>query len=100
MEHQVKLAKGQQLFDSLPSEVRKEFGQSPQEFFDYVNDPENADRLGKLIPDLAKPGRQNIDVSGAKPPLEQSEEPVVAPKPAADAAAPAGSSDAATVPST
>jgi len=65
---QIKLAEGQQMFEKLPSEIRKEFNQNPAEFFQYVNDPEKADKLGKLLPDLAKPGRQHLDVSGRTPP--------------------------------
>ncbi len=58
-----KLTKGREIFDDLPAEVRREFGQSPATFFNYVNDPENKDRVGKLLPDLAKPGTQKVEVS-------------------------------------
>lgn len=53
-----RLAEGRQLFDELPAEIRREFGQSPQKFFDYVNDPANADNLHELLPGLAAPGTQ------------------------------------------
>lgn len=58
LEAQLRLRRGQEAFDRLPSEIRKEFHQSPTEFFKYVNDPANAERLPELLPDLAKPGRQ------------------------------------------
>lgn len=53
-----KLAKGQTIFDALPAEIRKEFGQSPAEFFAYVNDPANLDDLREKLPGLAAPGQQ------------------------------------------
>ena len=53
-----KLARGTEIFNDLPSEVRREFGQDPAEFFRFVNDPANADRLADVLPDLAKPGTQ------------------------------------------
>ncbi len=62
-EQTTKLTKGREIFDDLPAEVRREFGQSPAAFFNYVNDPENKDRIGKLLPDLAKPGTQKVEVS-------------------------------------
>ncbi len=63
-ENTMMLTKGREIFDDLPSEIRSEFNGSPAGFFKYVNDPENKDRLIKLLPGLAAPGRQNIDVSG------------------------------------
>ena len=63
-EAQMMLTKGREIFDALPSEIRNEFGQSQGDFFAYVNDPANKDRLEELLPALAAPGRQNIDVSG------------------------------------
>ncbi len=67
LEAQVMLAKGGTIFDELPVELRREFNQSPAEFFDYVNDPANKERLAELLPALAEPGRQNVIVSGAEP---------------------------------
>ena len=63
-EAQLMLTKGREIFDDLPAEVRSEFNQSQADFFEYVNDPKNVDRLDELLPALAAPGRQNIDVSG------------------------------------
>ncbi len=72
-ESQLMLTKGREIFDDLPSEIRTEFHQSQSEFFNYVNDPENKDRLGELLPALAAPGRQVIDVSGKSSPDDASE---------------------------
>ncbi len=52
------LAKGASIFADLPAELRQEFGQSPEAFFRYVNNPENHDDLRKKLPALAKPGQQ------------------------------------------
>ncbi len=57
------LARGAEIFAELPAEIRKEFRQDPAEFFEYVNDPKNVDELRKKLPALARPGRQNIQVS-------------------------------------
>lgn len=57
-EHTQKLTQGREVFDALPAEIRREFGQSPQGFFDYVNDPENLANLREKLPGLAKPGSQ------------------------------------------
>lgn len=64
LQAQLNLTRGREIFDELPSELRREFNQSPAEFFEFVNKPENADRLGEILPELAQPGRQRIDVSG------------------------------------
>ncbi len=53
-----RLTRGREIFDELPAELRREFGQSPAAFFAYVNDPANADDLAKKLPALAKPGQQ------------------------------------------
>lgn len=57
-EAQNALARGKSIFDELPREVKREFNQNPGEFFAYVNNPENKDRLSDLLPQLAAPGRQ------------------------------------------
>ncbi len=72
-ESQIKLTRGREIFDELPSEIRSEFNQSPAAFFDYVNDPANQATLEKKLPGLAEPGRQNIDVSGKSAPDDASE---------------------------
>lgn len=67
-EHMNKLTQGRQLFDKLPSEVRNEFGQSPERFFEFVNHPDNVDRLHEVLPALAQPGRNFPDVSPSTEP--------------------------------
>ncbi len=62
-----KLTRGREIFDELPANVRNEFMNSPADFFKYVNDPANIDRLETLLPDLAAPGRQRPDVRGNIP---------------------------------
>ncbi len=52
------LRKGREVFDELPAEIRNEFNQSPQQFFAYVNNPANKDKLLEKLPALAAPGRQ------------------------------------------
>lgn len=59
LEANARLQRGQQIFNELPSEVRKEFGQDMSEFFAFVNNPDNVGKLQELLPDLAKPGRQH-----------------------------------------
>ncbi len=59
---QLQLAAGATIFADLPVELRREFNQSPGEFFEYVNDPANVGRLNDLLPGLAEPGRQNISL--------------------------------------
>ncbi len=58
LDAQQKLARGTAIFMDLPGEVRREFNQSPKEFFEFVNNPDHADRLPQLLPGLAKPGTQ------------------------------------------
>lgn len=72
---QLALARGNEIFAALPGELRREFNQSPAEFFSFVNDPANVDRLPELLPGLAAPGNQLRDVSSRTPPREV-EEPV------------------------
>lgn len=52
--------RGVEIFEDLPSELRREFGNSPTEFFNYVNNPENADKLAEKLPMLAEPGAQLV----------------------------------------
>ncbi len=85
-ENTLMLTRGREIFDALPSELRNEFQQNPSDFFQYVNDPANKDRLEELLPGLAAPGRQNIDVmspalADIKPaPADPAEAPPAAPE--------------------
>lgn len=53
-----RLAKGQEIFDALPGEVKREFGNNVGRFFNFVNDPANIERLPEILPGLAAPGNQ------------------------------------------
>lgn len=69
------MAEGQTIFEELPAELKREFHQSPQAFFEYVTDPANADDLPKKLPQLADRGRQlppvgQIQTRQASPPAE------------------------------
>ncbi len=57
------LTRGREVFDALPAEIRREFGQSPAAFFEYVNDPKNINELANKLPGLAKPGDQLLRTS-------------------------------------
>ena len=57
---QTRLKKGEEIFNKLPGEVRREFNQSPAEFFNFVNDPKNVDDLENLLPSLAQRGDQRV----------------------------------------
>ncbi len=55
-EHAIKMAEGQTIFENLPAEVKREFDQSPDKFFEFVTNPENAENLPKLLPEIANRG--------------------------------------------
>ncbi len=50
------IAEGQSIFEHLPAEVKREFDQSAQKFFEFVTDPENSERLPELLPQIANRG--------------------------------------------
>lgn len=54
--HVAKIAEGQSIFENLPAEIKREFHQSPQQFFEFVTNPVNLDRLPELLPDIANRG--------------------------------------------
>lgn len=56
------VTEAQQMFDSLPANMRKRFANSPAEFMDFVHNPANKEemlKMGVLV------GNDGIDVSGA-----------------------------------
>lgn len=53
-----KLDAGRKIFEDLPAEVRREFKQDPQAFFNFVNSDANKDDLLSKLPALAAPGDQ------------------------------------------
>ncbi len=81
-----RLQKGQAIFADLPGEIRREFNQDAGAFFNYVNNPENSERLSELLPGLAERGTQLVDTR--KPenidndPIVKAAPPEAAPEPA------------------
>lgn len=59
LEAMVAVRNAQEAFESLPSSLRNQFGNNPAAFLDFVQDPENTDRLVKM--GLAKAPRPPID---------------------------------------
>lgn len=57
-----RLKRGEEIFEELPAEVKREFNQSPLEFFKFVNDPSREGRLHEVLPKLAERGDQRVDV--------------------------------------
>lgn len=51
------VSRAQEIFSDLPSEIRREFGNDALKFAGFASDPSNIDRLAKLFPALAEPGR-------------------------------------------
>lgn len=75
MDAQNQLAKAREIFEALPAEVRRDFGQNPANFFEFANAPENVGRLAELLPEVAKPGdyypsvRRTAATEGAEAPV-------------------------------
>lgn len=93
LEAQARLDRGNAIFAELPSEIRREFKQSPAAFFAFVNDPANSDRLQELLPQLAKPGTQapaviRTGANQAPPAAHQGDSPSSAPASAEPAGEP------------
>ncbi len=85
LEAQRRLGEGQDIFMQLPGEVRREFNQSAAAFFEYVNDPEHANDLARLIPGLVERGTQLVSpdrtmtMAPIEPPVSEVVPPVVEP---------------------
>jgi len=62
-EAQNQLARAREIFDALPSEIRREFGQNPTNFFEFANQPENVGRMAEILPAVAEPGNYFPTVS-------------------------------------
>ncbi len=52
----LQLAEGRQVFNELPADIKREFNQSPGEFYEFVTNPDNSERLTELIPAIAERG--------------------------------------------
>ncbi len=55
--HVTKIAEMNTIFEQLPAEVKKDFGQSTNKFFEFVTNPENQGKLAELLPEIANQGR-------------------------------------------
>lgn len=79
LEAKQRLDTAHDIFNGAPSEIRREFNQSPEQFFKYVNDPANAEDVPRLLKGLAQPGRQRP--ARAEPAEPATPEPVPEPEP-------------------
>lgn len=83
-----RIARGEQIFNELPAEVRREFDNDALSFIQFASAPENAGKLVDLIPAIAEPGdyfpnpvKRNQEPSkatsqeAAPPPLSAPSEP-------------------------
>ena len=67
----------QDMFMSLPAKVRRQFGNDPAEYLDFVADPQNADRMVELglatrppaAPDVVEPPKPKKASEEAKKPV-------------------------------
>ncbi len=80
-EHTKKIAEMASCFEELPGETKREFNQSPDEYFAFVTDPANVAELPRLLPEIANRGNYFPLIKGERP-LEAVKEPLVAPNPA------------------
>jgi len=75
-EAQNQIANANSMFEQLPSAVRNQFANSPEKFFEFVNDPENSEQLAQKLPELAKPGQRPLPTAkDVIDPVEAPEEP-------------------------
>lgn len=56
LEAHERIARANEIFADLPSEVRSEFNNNALEFVTFAGDPANAGQLEKLLPAIAEPG--------------------------------------------
>lgn len=78
LQAQERIQRGNEIFERLPAEVRREFKQDAFKFFEFVNDPANSDRLREVLPQLAQRGTQMPDIynkQAIKPETPQTPEP-------------------------
>lgn len=59
-----RVARAREIFDALPSQVRRDFNQDPRNFLAFVNHPDNVDRLDEILPAISAPGHQFPNVGG------------------------------------
>ena len=51
-----KIARANEIFSDLPSEVRREFNGNAIDFVRFAADPANNDKLAEILPAIARPG--------------------------------------------
>jgi len=68
----------QEMFSSLPSSIRKRFGNDPAAFLDFVEDPDNRDEMARM--GLLKPQPKVEDVIETDPKPKAPERPKKAAK--------------------
>lgn len=66
------IAEGQSMFEELPSQARKNFDNDPAKFMEFVNNPDNADKLVEY--GLAYP-RQEVQTELSPKAPESTQEP-------------------------
>lgn len=76
-----RIARANEIFNELPSEVRNEFNNDALSFVTYAADPANNSRLAELLPAIAEPGAYFPN------PVKRTETPVE-PQPPVEPAAP------------
>ena len=72
----------QNMFDNLPGQIRKRFGQDPAAFLEFVQNPENKDEMQRL--GILR-GNDGVDINGAitnAPTEEEVQAPTKAVQPA------------------
>ena len=74
------VSRGHQIFNDLPSEIRRECDQDPQKFFEIVNSTDNSEQRRRIMVELAKPGSQ-FPVVNASVRSGQANAPVPTPEP-------------------
>ncbi len=82
----LQLAEGRQVFSELPAEIKREFNQSPGEFYEFVTNPENTNRIKELLPAIAERGNffPRPNVVQTRGPEMASEEPTMDSTPTPD----------------
>lgn len=58
----ITVANVKSLFEGLPAELRKDFGNEPAKFLDFVQNPDNGEKLQKM--GILK-GNDGVDITGA-----------------------------------
>lgn len=59
------VTKAQQLFEELPSQIRAQFGNSPEAFFDFAQNPDNASKMVEM--GLSKPTKATTQENQENP---------------------------------